>query len=172
LHIYWFISLISNILPKIIKTVFMKSFLFYLTFSLCSFCGRAQTAEDSVKAAVNLMFEAMNNSDTVLLRASFGDSALLQTFSRNSKGKAVVVTETVSSFAKQVSQFTKGDINEQIVFESIKIDGNMAMVWAPFKLYLKGKFYSCGVNSLQLARLNGVWKVQYVLDTRRTKGCE
>jgi hypothetical protein len=71
-----------------------------------------------------------------------------------------------------VSQFAKGDIDERIVFESIKIDGNMASVWAPFKLYLKGKFYSCGVNSIQLAKLNGVWKVQYILDTRRVKGCE
>jgi hypothetical protein len=159
-------------LPELSKTVFMKSFLFFLTFALSVFTAKSQTTEDSVKAAVNGMFEAMNNSDTAMLRTAFGDSALLQTFGYNKAGKPVVVTETVSSFAKQVSQFPKGEINEKIEFETIKIDGNMAMVWAPFKLYLKGKFYSCGVNCIQLAKLNGVWKVQYILDTRRRKGCE
>jgi Putative lumazine-binding len=150
----------------------MKSFLFFLTFTLSAASLKSQTTEDSVKAAVNLMFEAMNNSDTAALRTSFGDSAFMQTFGYNKAGKPVVITETVGSFAKQVSQFPKGEINEKIEFETIKIDGNMAMVWAPFKLYLKGKFYSCGVNSIQLAKLNGVWKIQYVLDTRRRKGCE
>ncbi len=150
----------------------MKSFLFFLTFALSAGTVKSQTAEDSVKAAVNLMFEAMNNSDTARLRTAFGDSALMQTFGYNKAGKPVVVTVTVSSFATQVSQFPKGEINEKIEFETIKIDGNMALVWAPFKLYLKGKFYSCGVNSIQLAKLNGIWKVQYILDTRRQKGCE
>jgi Putative lumazine-binding len=159
-------------LPESSKTVGMKSFLFFLTFALSAFTVKSQTAEDSVKAAVNLMFEAMNNSDTAMLRTTFGDSALMQTFNYNKAGKLVVITETVSSFAKQVSQFPKGEINETIEFETIKIDGNMASVWAPFKLYLKGKFYSCGVNSIQLAKLNGTWKIQYVLDTRRKKGCE
>jgi Putative lumazine-binding len=159
-------------LPELPKTEFMRSFLFFLTFTLSAFTVKSQTAEDSVKAAVNLMFEAMNNSDTAKLRTTFSDSAFMQTFSYNKAGKPVVVTVTLSSFAKQVSQFPKGEINEQIVFESIKIDGNMASVWAPFKLYLKGKFYSCGVNSIQLAKLNGTWKVQYILDTRRIKGCE
>jgi Putative lumazine-binding len=159
-------------LPELPKTVIMKSFLFFLTFALCAGSVKSQTTEDSVKAAVNLMFEAMNSSDTAMLRTAFGDSALMQTFGYNKAGKPVVVTVAVSSFAKQVSQFPKGEIKEQIEFETIKIDGNMASVWAPFKLYLKGKFYSCGVNSIQLAKLNGVWKVQYVLDTRRRNACE
>lgn len=48
----------------------------------------------------------------------------------------------------------------------------MAAVWTPFKLYLDSKFYSCGVNSFQLVKLDGEWKIQYILDTKRICNCD
>lgn len=133
---------------------------------------QAQTAEDSIKTVINNMFIAMKNSDTVLLKTCFTETAVLQTFGRSKEGKAIVTTETVSDFAKMVASIPAGAADEQIVFKDLKIDGAMAAVWTPFKLYFNGKFYSCGVNSFQVARLNGEWKIQYVLDTRRKNNCE
>ncbi len=133
---------------------------------------QAQTAEDSIKTVINNMFIAMKNSDTVLLKTCFTETAVLQTFGKNKEGKAIVTTETVSDFAKIVASIPPGAADEQIVFKDLKIDGAMAAVWTPFKLYFNGKFYSCGVNSFQVARLNGEWKIQYVLDTRRKNNCE
>jgi hypothetical protein len=150
----------------------MKHFMIFLTFAAASGLVKAQTAEDSVKAAVNLMFTAMKNSDTVMLKNAFHASAILQTPVRDKEGKAMLNNESVADFAKQVSQFPKDAIDERIEFETVKIDGPIASVWAPYKLYLNGQFYSCGVNSLQLARIDGIWKIQYILDTRRKKGCE
>jgi len=54
----------------------------------------------------------------------------------------------------------------------VKIDGPLAIVWTPYKFYFNGKFSHCGVNSFQLVRFNGVWKIQYLIDTRRRAGCE
>lgn len=114
----------------------------------------------------------MKNSDTVLLKTCFTETAVLQTFGRSKEGKAIVSTQTVSDFAKMVASIPAGAADEQIVFKDLKIDGAMAAVWTPFKLYFNGKFYSCGVNSFQVARLNGEWKIQYILDTRRKNNCE
>lgn len=149
-----------------------KSFLLVFFLTIITGSAFAQTAEDSIKTVVNKMFTAMKNSDTVLLRTCFTESAVLQTFGRSKEGKTIVTTETASDFAKMVASIPAGAADEQIVFKDIKIDGLMAAVWTPYKLYFNGKFYSCGVNSFQLVRLNNEWKIQYILDTRRKTNCE
>ncbi|MBP6431166.1 MAG: nuclear transport factor 2 family protein [Ferruginibacter sp.] len=139
-------------------------FIFLLT--AITFSANAQTAEDSIKAVINKTFVAMKQSDTNMVKECFADGAILQTFMRQKDGKIGLTKETVSDFCKAIASIPKGAADEQVVFESIKIDGNMAAVWTPFKLYFNGKFYSCGVNSFQLIKLNGEWKIQYIIDTR------
>jgi hypothetical protein len=132
----------------------------------------AQNAEDSIKAVINKMFKGMHDSDTLLVKACFSETAIMQTFGKNKEGKTIITTDTPGDFAKMVATIPKGAADEQIVFKDLKIDGDMAAVWTPFKLYFNGKFYSCGVNSIQLVRLNNEWKIQYILDTRRKTNCD
>ena len=56
-------------------------------------------------------------------------------------------------------------------FETIKIDGALASVWTPYKFYSGATFSHCGANSFQLVKIDGAWKIQYIIDTRR-KGCK
>ena len=148
----------------------MKYFLISLTI-LWMTSTNAQTAEDSVKTVVNTMFTAMRNGDAQLFRSVFGDSAFLQGFSRTKEGNTIIVTESISEFADFVSQLKKDSADERIRFETIKIDGPMAIAWTPYRFYHNGKFSHCGVNSFQLVRINNAWKIQYIIDTRRTTGC-
>jgi len=149
------------------KSVFLFALLFAVILST-----DAQTAEDSVKASVNQLFEGMKNVDADLIRNSFADTAVLQTIARSNDGKVVVKNESVADFATSISKQTKGALDEQIQFESIKIDGDLASVWTPYKFYFSGKLSHCGVNSFQLVRIRGAWKIQYLIDTRRRVGCE
>ena len=149
------------------KSVFLFALLFAVILST-----DAQTAEDSVKASVNQLFEGMKNVDADLIRNSFADTAVLQTIARSNDGKVVVKNESVADFATSISKQTKGALDEQIQFESIKIDGDLASVWTPYKFYFSGKLSHCGVNSFQLVRIRGAWKIQYLIDTRRRAGCE
>ena len=151
----------------------MQKYCFLLALVLlCFFNGTAQSTEDSVKAVVNKLFEGMKNSDPSFITASFADSAVLQTIGANREGKTIIRNERVSGFAESVSKSTKGDLDERIEFGSIKIDGALASVWTPYKFYYKGQFSHCGVNSFQLVRINGSWKIQYLIDTRRKQPCE
>lgn len=127
----------------------------------------AQTTEDSVKATVNRLFEGMKNADVAMLRSAFADSAILQTIARNKADQTVIRSATLNEFADFVGKQQKGAADEQIEFETIKIDGPLAIAWTPYKFYFKGQFSHCGVNSFQLVRLNGEWKIQYIIDTRR-----
>jgi hypothetical protein len=148
---------------------------FCLVFSLSlvlSFNLNAQSAEDSVKMAVNKLFEAMKSGDAVLLKSAFADSAILQTIARNKDGNVIVQTEEIAGFIESISKLPKGAADERIVFDGIKIDGPLAIVWAPYKFYFNGNFSHCGVNSFQLIKINNEWKIQYIIDTRRRTGCE
>ena len=130
-------------------------------------------SEDSVKATVNLLFEGMKSGDAAKVKAAFADSAILQTIvSPNKEGKTVIRNVEVSGFAEFVGKQKPGAADEQISFGTILIDGPLASVWTPYKFYYNGKFSHCGVNSFQLVRLNGQWKIQYLIDTRRKDSCE
>ena len=152
-----------------LKKIFLLVFLSTVIISSVAF---AQTTEDSIKAVINTMFTGMKNSDTVLIKSCFTETAIMQTFGKDKEGKTIITTDNPSDFAKIIATIPAGAADEQIVFKDLKIDGPMAAVWTPFKLFFNGKFYSCGVNSFQLVRLNNVWKIQYILDTRRKNNCE
>jgi len=151
----------------------MKRIAILLTIASAMAVGlQAQTTEDSVKAAVNRLFEGMKNADTALLRSAFGDSAILQTIAHDKTGHFYIRNEKLSEFAAFVSKQQKGNADERIEFGTIRIDGPLASVWTPYKFYYKSQLNHCGVNSFQLVRLNGEWKIQYLIDTRRKVNCE
>jgi len=151
----------------------MKQILILLTAGLLtsSFTG-AQTPEDSAKAVINQLFTAMKNVDAAMLKDAFADSAVLQTIRRRPDGTFFVHNEKVSDFVASVNSAKKDSLDERITFETIKIDGPLAVVWTPYKFYYAGKFSHCGVNSFQLVRINGRWKIQFLIDTRRRQNCE
>jgi len=151
----------------------MKRILILLTAAIfISTFIKAQSTEDSVKAVVNQLFAAMKNIDAAKLKETFADGAVLQTISRKQDGSFFVQDEKVNDFAESIGKAKKDSLDEQIVFETIKIDGPLASVWAPYKFYYAGKFSHCGVDSFQLVQINGRWKIQFLIDTRRRQGCE
>lgn len=152
----------------------MKQLLLVLTIYLLK-TGALQaqtTAEDSVKAVVNSLFEGMRNGDGAKVKAAFADSALLQTIGRNKEGNTVIRNSPIQAFADFVSKQQKGAADERIEFARIDIDGPLASVWTPYKFYLNGQLHHCGVNSFQVVRLGNGWKIQYIIDTRRMEGCQ
>jgi len=149
----------------------MKSFLVFLVFLVSANNIQAQSAQDSVKQVVTTLFKAMKEADSNLLESTFTDSAVLQTILKNKSGKVAIKNESVKDFASFVGKGEKNILDEQIVFNTVLVDADLAVVWTPYKFYYKGAYSHCGVNSFQLVRINNVWKIQYLIDTRR-KDCE
>lgn len=112
----------------------------------------------------------MKNADTVLLKSCFSGNVVLQTI-KDDNGVVKVMDEKIEEFIQFVGKEAVGNSDEQIVIETIKVDGAMAMVWTPYKFYYKGKFSHCGVNTFLLVKLNTGWKIHYIIDTRRKTRC-
>lgn len=149
------------------KTIFFISLLLFSSMVPVA----AQSTEDSLRSTIDQMFLAMKESDARSLLDCFTDSAILQTIYVDRQGKTVLRTEQLGGFGEQIAGTPKGTLEEKITYDIIRIDGPLAIVWTPYRFYAKGQFSHCGVNSFQMVRLNGRWKIQYIIDTRRRQGC-
>ncbi len=134
--------------------------------------AQAQTPTDSVKMTINTFFEGMKKGDTTLIRTTMTEGVIFQTIAQTKEGKVTVKTEKVDEFIKYIARPKDFVADERITFDMIKIDGTLASAWTPYKFYLGEKFSHCGANSFQLVRIDGVWKIQYIIDTRRRQGCD
>ena len=54
----------------------------------------------------------------------------------------------------------------------VRIDGDLATLWAPYDLHYGGEFSHCGIDAFQLVRgEDRRWRIVSVAYTRRTTGC-
>ncbi len=144
---------------------------FFIILTMCSLTTYAQSDEEKAKAPSLQFFEGMRRSDSNMIKASLAPNALLQTIGKNKEGQTVVRSEDIAKFITAVTQPHEDVYDERVTFNTINIDGDLATVWTPYQFYIGEKFSHCGVNSFQLVRYNGEWKIQYIIDTRRKEGC-
>lgn len=147
-----------------------KSVIVFLIVFSCNQLFSQESEISLIKQTINNMFLAMKNSDTVLLKSCFTNSVILQTIAVKNE-KVEVKNEAIEKFLKSIAGLPKGHADEQISFETIKVDGNLASVWTPYQFFFNGKFSHCGVNSFQLVKTQNSWKIQYIIDTRRKNNC-
>lgn len=143
----------------------------YITAMIFAVSAHAQEAEQEIKKVIHSLFEGMRNADSNVVRAVFAPNAIMQSVANDRDGKTIIRQDAVANFVSFVGQQKNGDADEQIVIESMKIDGNLAYVWTPYQFFFKGKFSHCGVNAFTLVQLNGSWKINYLIDTRRKENC-
>jgi len=139
--------------------------IFIILFTLTGVVAKSQSAEDSVKQAVNKMFQGMKEADSAMVVNTFHPSAVLQTITKDG-----VKADSYQDFGSSMKRLKKGQLDERISFGAVLIDGPLASVWTPYRLYFDGKFIHCGANSFQLLRTAGEWKIVHLIDTRR-KDC-
>lgn len=74
-----------------------------------------------------------------------------------------------TEFAQHVTPATR--FQESISDPAVEIDGDIAMVWAPFVVRVDGKVSNCGYDHFDLVRENGAWKVMNLTFSSRVTGC-
>lgn len=123
--------------------------------------------EADVKKSISTFFEGMHTSDTLKIKSVCSETMLLQSISEGKNGTKLV-TEKASEFYKSIAEIPATmKIEERLLDYKIQIDGAMAHAWTPYEFYINGKLSHKGVNSFQLFRDNGIWKIIYIVDTRR-----
>ncbi|OIQ24012.1 nuclear transport factor 2 family protein [Lacinutrix sp. MedPE-SW] len=144
-------------------------------FLITSSKAQSKTESNSnleVKQVIERFFEGFHKQDTTILKSVIYKQLQLQTINKDNNGVVQLSTTKYSNFLKSIMSIPEfQEFNEKILNYTIKIDGNMANVWTDYEFWFNGQLSHCGVNSFQLIKTSDGWKIFYIVDTRRQKGC-
>ena len=125
--------------------------------------------QKDIKLVIDRLFEGMKKGDSSMVRSVFHSDSNLGTSYLNKEGKSVFQSEQLIDFLNAVGTPHTEIWNEQIRTCEIKVDDNMASVWTEYTFFIDETYSHEGVNSFQLVRLNGNWRIVNLMDTRRRK---
>ncbi len=149
----------------------MKIFLFISSLYISSVALAQSGDEQAVRATITQMFDGMRKADTTLFKAVFAPNTTLQTVAKNKEVVVSVRQDAIAGFITSVAKQAAGTLDERLSGMDIKIDGELATAWTPYTFYYNKQKSHCGVNAFALVKLNGVWKIQNIIDTRRRENC-
>lgn len=142
----------------------MKKIVFLL---ILIFSSSVHAQNQEVQKTIETFFEAFHAKDTVKLKSICSDKIILQSIQENAKG-GKLSDEMASEFYKSIASIPANfNFKEKILSYSIQMDGTMAHAWTPYEFYINDKLSHKGVNAFTLFKENDVWKIIYVIDTRR-----
>ncbi|NNE02545.1 MAG: nuclear transport factor 2 family protein [Eudoraea sp.] len=150
----------------------MRSFLLLLLLVVMNTTFAQKTDEKAVQKTIERFFTGFHNQDSTIIQSTVSDAIILQTIGRDKNGAEQVKTENFDRFIKSIVSIpdtTK--FRERLLSFTIKVDGAMANAWTPYEFWVNDAFSHCGVNSFQLFKENGDWKIIYIIDTRRKEDC-
>lgn len=121
--------------------------------------------QQAVLAPITQLFDGMAKRDAAAIKKpllSGGTMVLMR------DGKPTQMT--FEDFADRVGKPGTTQIQERIHDPLVRIDHDLAVVWAPFEFLVDGKVDHCGTDLFNLVRMEGKWVISSIADTAR-KDC-
>lgn len=132
--------------------------------------GQSLSGEQrAVFQVVTELFDAMRAGDSDRAAAVFHPQARL--FSAPSEKLGQTRAAPASEWVEAIGRPRSEVWNEKLWTQEVRIDGHLATVWTEYSFFLDDQLKHCGVNTFQLVRDGGPWKIVSVTDTRRETGC-
>jgi len=125
--------------------------------------------EREVLAVVQRLLDGMRAADTATVRSVFHpDARLVTTGVRDGEVRVGIVA--LDSFIQAVGGATEV-WDERIHEPEVRIEDNLAFVWAAYTFYAGGRLSHCGIDAFQLVRTVEGWRIISIADTRRIDAC-
>src|SRR5215831_8464874 len=123
------------------------------------------TERQAVLAPITQLFDGMAKRDAATIKKPLlsGGTMVLM---RDGKPSQM----TFEDFADRVGKPGTTQIQERIHDPLVRIDHDLAVVWAPFEFLVDGKVDHCGTDLFTLVLTDGRWVIASVADTGR-KDC-
>ncbi len=150
------------------KTLLSALGIFAVAISSTGFA--APPAEDAsiltpILAPIDAMFHGMTERDPAAIRAAALPGTIL-VLMRDGKPEQM----TIEAFADHFSKPTKAHMEERIDHPLVRVDNDLAVVWAPFEFLVDGKKDHCGTDLFNLVHTGGKWLIAGIADTG-SKAC-
>lgn len=118
--------------------------------------------QQAVLSPITQLFDGMEKRDAAMIKKPLlsGGSLVLM---RDGKPSQM----TFEDFADRVGKPGTTHIQERIYNPLVRIDHDLALVWAPFEFLVDGKVDHCGTDLFNLVRVDGEWVIASISDTGR-----
>ena len=126
--------------------------------------------EQQVVTVVEQLFNGIETQDTVLL-AELLDSGAQLVSVREVDGVSRWTRRTKAEFLTGIAT-NDANMVERMWAPEVRIDGDVATLWAPYDFHIDGEFSHCGYDGFHLMRQDGGWLIATITYTVRTTGCE
>ncbi len=131
-------------------------------FLACKAASVGTTSPEASEAiaAVEGMFAAMRGHDVPGLRAIVMPGANIVRVGTDDGGRVRHLIVSDEDFVRGTAGDASVEIDERFTTTpTVHVDGALASVWGPYQVSVDGEVKHCGVNAVQLARLEGRWTV-------------
>jgi hypothetical protein len=132
---------------------------------LISSLQAATTGRQAVLEPILALFDGMAKRDPEVIKKPLlpGGTMVLMRDGRPTQ-------LTFDAFVDRVGRPGTRHLEEKIHDPLVRIDHDLAVVWAPFEFVLDGKVDHCGTDLFNLVQIDGKWLIASVADTGR-KDC-
>ena len=122
----------------------------------------------NVLAPIQQLFAAFEAGDSAgMLRIVYPDGRVTATGQRPTSSG--LRSQSWAEFAQRVTPASR--FSETISNPAVEVDGDVAMVWAPFVVRIDGKVANCGYDLFDLVRDKGAWKIMNLTFSSRITDC-
>jgi hypothetical protein len=128
--------------------------------ALPSIVAAAAPEDQAVLVPIDAMFRGMTERNPVAIKAAALPGTVLVLMRDGNPAQM-----TIEVFAERVSRPGKTRIEERIHDPLVRIDHDLAMVWAPFEFLVDGKLDHCGTDLFNLVHTDGKWLIAGIADT-------
>jgi len=140
--------------------------------SVLSTTESQESEKKAVLAAVQELFDAMKAGDAEkAAEVLVIEGQFLSVRPGESEDATVIRAQSNEVFLDQLAG-AENEWLERMWDAEVKIHGNLAMVWTPYDFHRDGEFSHCGIDALDLIKVDGTWKVAGGTYTVEPEGCD
>jgi hypothetical protein len=132
-----------------------------LTLAIATPLIAASPEEQAVLAPLQGVFDGLAKHDQTLLRQQLLPGGMV-TLVRNGQ----ILQLHFDAFVERLSGGTER-IEERIHDPLVRIDNDIAIIWAPYEFLREGKVDHCGTDIAHLVRRDGRWLIAGIADNSR-----
>ena len=125
----------------------------------------------AVLSTIDAFFAALASSDRARLESTTYMGSVFVASTTDSAGQVSNSARTRRDFIAALSDRRASRL-ERYWNPTVLVQGGIAVFWAPYDFHVDGNFSHCGIDSFQLLRSEGRWKIASSSYTVQRENCE
>ncbi|MBL0763666.1 nuclear transport factor 2 family protein [Marivirga atlantica] len=126
----------------------------------------------AVMQIITDVFDGMRQGDSSMISQHLHKDIVMHSVGIQPGGGTKVFTESnPQAWLDAVGKPKEQTWDERTANYKMNLTEGLAIVWMDYGFFIDKEFSHCGVNSFQLLKEAGIWKIIYIIDTRKRQDC-